>query len=105
MSTLAANKESRQRQTKDELTASEAAETGLEHIRSLTNKETLSATEVSPTDEGWLVGVEVLEEQRIPSSSDLLGGYELQLDLSGELLSYRRTRRYVRGKGDGGGAT
>jgi hypothetical protein len=62
----------------------------------------LGATSVMPTDDGWTVEVEVVEDRRIPSSTDMLALYEVVLDLDGELLSYRRTRRYVRGVGDSG---
>ncbi|MPY77732.1 MAG: gas vesicle protein [Actinophytocola sp.] len=86
----------------NELSATEAARAGLERVAELTGKETSAVTEVSPTDEGWLIGVEVVEENRIPSSSDMLAIYELETDLSGEVVSYRRTKRYPRGAGNAG---
>ena len=46
--------------------------------------------------DGWLVTVQVLELQRIPSSTDVLGAYQLALDSRGEVSEYRRTRRYYR---------
>jgi len=46
------------------------------------------------------VTVDVLEDRRIPSSTDLLATYQIELDLDGELLSYRRLRRCARGRGD-----
>ena len=49
-----------------------------------------------------LVTVEVVEDRRIPSSTDLMSTYEAELDGDGELMSYRRTRRYPRGRGDAG---
>jgi hypothetical protein len=55
---------------------------------------------VEPGEDGWIVSVEVVEDPRIPSSSDILATYETEFDLSGELLSYRRVRRYARGRGD-----
>ncbi len=42
----------------------------------------------------------MIEDRRIPSSTDMLALYEVVLDMDGELLSYRRTRRYTRGAGD-----
>lgn len=86
----------------DELTAPEAAQLALEHIAQLTAKKVVGVTSVEPTDDGWQVGVEVVEESRVPSSSDLLAIYQADLDLDGELLSYRRTQRYHRGRGNGG---
>lgn len=86
------------------LSASEIAEVALREIATMTGKKVLGATSLLPTDDGWTVEVEVIEDQRIPSSTDLLALYEISLDLDGELLSYRRTRRYSRGVGDPSGS-
>ncbi|QQZ16864.1 MULTISPECIES: gas vesicle protein GvpO [Rhodococcus] len=86
------------------LPAPEIAEIATRDIAQLTGKKPLGATSVMPTDDGWTVEVEVVEDRRIPSSTDMLAMYEVVLDLDGELLSYRRTRRYVRGVGDSGSA-
>lgn len=87
----------------DGITAPEAAQAALRAIVDLTGKHPEGVTAVEPTDDGWLVGVEVVEDQRIPSSSDILAIYEAELDLDGSLMSYRRSRRYPRGRGDSGG--
>jgi hypothetical protein len=50
------------------------------------------------TDDGWRVGVEVLELHRVPDSADLLAEYEIDVDDEGVLVGYRRTRRYARGE-------
>ena len=47
-------------------------------------------------DGGWEVIVEVLELERIPNSTDVLGSYVLLLEESGEVREYRRVRRYHR---------
>ena len=52
---------------------------------------------VEPVDGGWRVGLEVVETARIPDTTDILGILEVRLDADGELVSYRRTGRYVRG--------
>ncbi len=58
-------------------------------------------TSVEPADDdGWVVELEVVEERRIPSTSDIIGVYEVQLDGDGELLAFKRTRRYMRGQTD-----
>ncbi|MFE4498465.1 gas vesicle protein GvpO [Rhodococcus sp. NPDC056743] len=85
------------------LPAHDVAELALRDITQLTGKQPLGATSVMPTDEGWTVEVEVVEDRRVPSSTDMLALYEVVLDMDGELLSYRRTRRYTRGAGDGVG--
>ncbi len=54
------------------------------------------------SESGWTVTVEMLEDRRIPSSTDILATYEAELDDDGELLGYRRVRRYSRGLGNDG---
>jgi hypothetical protein len=86
-----------------DLNAAGAAQTGLRQIAELTGKQPEGVTGVEPTEDGWVVGVEVVEDRRVPSSADVLAIYETEFDLSGELLSYRRVRRYARARGDTGG--
>jgi len=50
--------------------------------------------------DSWLVTVDVLELERIPSTTDLLATYVVQLDDSGGLLGYKRTKRFVRGQAE-----
>jgi hypothetical protein len=83
-----------------ELTAGRAGLEGMKLIGELTGKAAEGVTGVEPTEDGWLVTVEVVEDRRIPSSTDVLATYEVELALDGELLSYRRLRRYSRGRGD-----
>jgi hypothetical protein len=52
-------------------------------------------------DEGWRIEVEVVELRRIPETTDLLAIYAVELDEDGELMSYRRIRRYTRGQVQG----
>ena len=84
------------------LTAAQAARAALRQIAELTGKQPEGVTAVEPAEGGWVVGVEVVEDRRIPSSSDILAAYETGLDMDGELLSYRRVRRYPRGRTDQG---
>jgi hypothetical protein len=56
-------------------------------------------TSLERDDDGqWKVTVELLELSRIPNTDDVLGTYEASVDASGELLSYRRVRRYARSR-------
>jgi hypothetical protein len=87
-----------------ELTAAQVVKAALGQLRKLTAAEPVGATGARPTDQGWQVEIEVVEERHVPSTSDLMALYEVDLDLDGELLSYRRASRYVRGRAssDGG---
>ncbi|TDD17660.1 gas vesicle protein [Nonomuraea diastatica] len=82
--------------------AAGAGAAGLRHIVELTGRESEGITLVKPEGDGWVVGVEVVEDRRIPSSGDVLALYQTELDADGELRSYRRLRRYRRGSGDQG---
>jgi Gas vesicle synthesis protein GvpO len=88
------------RRSRKGMTAGEAAKAALREIAALTAKQPEGVTEVERTEDGWTVGIELVEDQRIPSSSDILAIYETTIDADGELLSYRRVRRYARGRGD-----
>lgn len=82
----------------DRLSASAAASTALGLVGELISSNPVGVTSVEPVEDGWLVEVEVVEERRIPSSGDILALYEIELDLAGDLLAYRRTSRYSRGR-------
>ncbi|HEX6351417.1 gas vesicle protein GvpO [Actinophytocola sp.] len=88
-----------------EMSASSAGAAALEQVRELIGRDLLGITSVEPIDDGWVVEVEVVEDRRVPSSSDMLATYAIELDLEGALMAYRRTRRYARGRdpGNGGG--
>ncbi|MGW4336693.1 gas vesicle protein GvpO [Rhodococcus koreensis] len=79
------------------VSAAAAVSAALRDIEVLIGKESEGATSVLPTEEGWTVEVEVIDDRHIPPSADMLALYEVVLDLDGEMLSYRRTRRYRRG--------
>jgi len=51
----------------------------------------------------WIVKVEVLEMERIPSTMDLLASYEVTLSDGGDLLGFERRRRYHRAAVDDDG--
>lgn len=85
------------------LSAARAGRYGLRRVAELTGKEPEAVTGVTPSEYGWLVTVEVVEDRRIPSSTDLLSSYETEIAGDGELLSCRRLRRYARGRGDSDG--
>jgi Gas vesicle synthesis protein GvpO len=83
-----------------DLSVAQVARAGLRQVAELTGKPPEGVTAVEPGEDGWIVGVEVVEESRVPSSADILATYETEFDLNGELLAYRRVRRYGRGRTD-----
>lgn len=70
-------------------------------LSELTNRQVEGVTALHKNDDGWQVELEVLELQRIPTTTDVLATYEVSLDSSGEMQGYRRIRRYVRGQAEG----
>jgi len=88
------------RPSRSAMTAAEAARAALRQIAELTAKQPEGITGVERTEDGWAVGVELVEDQRIPSSSDILAMYEISIGPDGEMESYRRIKRYARGRGD-----
>jgi Gas vesicle synthesis protein GvpO len=51
-------------------------------------------------DDLWSVTVQVVELSRIPHSTDVLGAYAVQVDNDGEVVGWRRSRRYHRNQAD-----
>lgn len=58
----------------------------------LTRLKVSSITSVGSVEGGWKVGVELVERASVPDTNDLLGVYEVQLDESGTVTRYERTR-------------
>jgi hypothetical protein len=80
------------------LSASELSQAALATVAELTGYRPEAVTALEWDGEYWKVTVDALELERIPSTTDVLGEYEIQLDESGTLHGYRRTRRFVRGQ-------
>ncbi|WP_312858384.1 gas vesicle protein GvpO [Pseudonocardia pini] len=81
-----------------------AARQAAEQLVTLVGRELESVVSIeSSGDDGWVVGVEVVETRRIPDSADILALFEVQIDADGDLTGYRRTARYGRGTMNKGG--
>jgi Gas vesicle synthesis protein GvpO len=89
-----------ERQPREALSPDAVTRAAVRDIAELTGKQSLGITSLKRTDSGWEVEVEVLEDRRIPSSSDILGLYRAEIGADGSLVEFRRIRRYPRGKGD-----
>jgi hypothetical protein len=84
------------------LSARQAVESVRDEFPSLLGRpvESVLGVERTEDDDGWLVTVQVIELERIPRSTDVLGAYAVELDKAGELVGYRRRRRYNRSQAD-----
>lgn len=78
-----------------------AVRSALKQFAELTGRRPESVTGARPLDEGgWSVLVDVVELDRIPSSTSVLATYRVDLDAQGSITSYERLRRYTRGATD-----
>jgi hypothetical protein len=68
----------------------------IKQVHQLIGKPIESVTGMEKDGSEWTVTLEVLELSRIPSTTDVLGSYEVTLDRNGELTGVQRTRRYPR---------
>ena len=72
----------------------------LEQFAELTQLEPVGATGVRRDGEGWSVLVDVVELERVPSTTSVMATYRVDLDGNGDLCGYERLRRFVRGSVD-----
>lgn len=81
--------------------ARQAAVAAAGYVQELTGTQPEGLTSLDHSDDGWRIGVEVLESRRVPDSTDILAEYQVDLDRDGDLVAYRRERRYHRGRVEG----
>ena len=72
------------------------AQLAKEQLSAVTGLVPDEVSELGRGEDGWQVTVEMVELKRIPASSDMLGSYESIIDDSGQLVNYKRVRRYSR---------
>lgn len=79
----------------------DAVRSAARELRELGGREVDGVAGFERFDGGWRVLLEVVEVARVPSSTDVLGAYEVTIDDDGELVGYERIRRFVRGQAGG----
>lgn len=80
----------------DTLSLVEVARNAREQFREITGRTPESVSGVHFDEDYWIVNVETLDVSRIPPTTDILSSYVVQLDGDGQVVEYRRTRRYFR---------
>ena len=78
------------------LGAAEIAECGKTLLSRVTGFDADHVSAVVKQPDGWHLTVDLIELRRIPATTDVLAAYEALLGNSGALVSYHRTRRYLR---------
>ncbi|MES4908770.1 MULTISPECIES: gas vesicle protein [unclassified Streptomyces] len=79
-----------------------AAVSAVRQVWELTGEEPEGVVSLERGEEGWTVGVEVVETHRVPDTADILALYRVTVDDRGDLVSYRRGKRYSRGGAEEG---
>jgi hypothetical protein len=69
----------------------------VQQLAELTSRSIEGVVGVRRDGDSWIVLVEVVEDPRVPSTSDIMAEFEIELDGDGELMGYRRRARYARG--------
>jgi hypothetical protein len=77
-----------------------AVQQALEQFAGLTQLEPVGATGVRREEHGWSVLVDVVELERVPSTTSVMATYRVDIDGSGSLTGYERLRRFSRGSVD-----
>lgn len=84
----------------DKISARELTVAARQTIQDLTGYPPESVSGLQWDGESWLVTVDVCELERVPSTTDMLATYVVQLDDGGGLLGYKRVKRFVRGQAE-----
>jgi hypothetical protein len=72
------------------------AERAVEQMQNLMDRKIEAVTGLAKDGDEWTVTLEVLELERVPSTTDVIGKYEVTLDKDGEITGLERTRRFPR---------
>ena len=72
----------------------------LEQFAGLTQLEPVGATGVRREEHGWSVLVDVVEVERVPTTTSVMATYRVDIDADGQLTGYERLRRFTRGSVD-----
>ena len=62
----------------------------------LTGRTPDTVSAVEQTDDGWRLEVELVELERVPATTNILATYEVELNGDGDVVGYRRIKRYFR---------
>jgi hypothetical protein len=71
-----------------------------QQLEEVTGRPVSSVLGFEPQEDGWQLTLEIVELERIPDTTSILGCYRASLDREGQLVEYRRLRRYNRSQPD-----
>jgi Gas vesicle synthesis protein GvpO len=79
-----------------------AIESAKAEMAELTGRWVDAVTAVERQDEGWQLTLELVELERIPASTSVIGSYNVLADRDGHVVEYARTHRYYNNRADDG---
>lgn len=85
----------------DRLSARQVGKIALAEVSDLVGCPAEGVIGIRKDDDGWIVTVEVLEMGRVPETTDVLASYDAHVDSDGDVVEYRRVRRYLRAEVEG----
>lgn len=95
-------KKADRRGEREPLTGKRLAESARRQLAEITGMDPGNVISMERCDEDdWKLNIELVELSRVPRAADVLGLYEVTVSAGGELLEYRRIRRYSRGETGG----
>jgi Gas vesicle synthesis protein GvpO len=83
------------------VSVTELARSAKEAVKELTGFPAETVSGIERNDDGWRVTVDVCELERVPSTTDVMATYEVELDDRGEVVGYKRARRFQRAQAQG----
>jgi hypothetical protein len=78
----------------------EAVRRAVREFAGLVQQEPERISGIRRVEDGWSVLVDVVELERVPSTTSVLATYRVDLDAGGEMRGYERLRRFTRATTD-----
>lgn len=82
--------------SRSRLSGAQAVRVAKEYLVELTGREPEAVSGLERKADGWSITLEVVEMERVPQTTDVMGSFRVQLDGEGELAGCTRVRRYYR---------
>ena len=99
MSTVAEQRDSRARSTANGI--GDVVQAGVRQFVALSGETPERVSGVRSSEEGWSLLVEVVELERVPSTTSVMCTYRLDLDADAHLIGFERVHRFTRASTDG----
>jgi hypothetical protein len=67
-----------------------------QQMQAITGMSPETVSRLDATQDGWSVGIDMVEHQALPRTYDLLASFDVSLNATGEIRAWHRTARFVR---------